>query len=372
MSQAVSGGQRTVSLNRNPSVSHGALQTGIGIVFGRPEVGTDYGGETLPYTIHRVSKEGTAHQSGLIFEGDLLLRVNGESVEDMTAEQITSLILGKPSSPLTITIETPLAHDLKPHSSAATPASALRSLTPSELRSSTTAEPLFLNESPSYASPVQRGTEQHAYIHRSPRSSRPSSHHNGGSEPRPAIVDRFPLEAQTLFKSSPQVMPVAANDRFGDSPGSHKPIPDLRFEATVHSGVNVDSNGKMAHNSGGAYWACIRLTPAVPPNGKWRALFEISRPYNGHPAATSDTPCEGCGSFIGVCNPERHNAAKSRGMGSAHAWMVSLRTGTRFHNGKDLPAPYASPAPTGSIIAVMIDMDNKLTRIQVDGDIPVR
>ena len=166
-------------------------------------------------------------------------------------------------------------------------------------------------------------------------------------------------------------MPVA-NDYVGDVSGSHKPIPDLCFEATGHSGVKIDSNGKMARNAGGAYWACIRLTPAVPATGKWRALFEIARPDSRQAAADSDVPSEGCGSFIGVCDPTRHIAAKSRGMGSAHAWMVSLRTGTRFHNGKDLPAPYASPAPTGSIIAVMIDMDTKVTRIQVDGDIPVR
>jgi len=31
---------------------------------------------------------------------------------------------------------------------------------------------------------------------------------------------------------------------------------------------------------------------------------------------------------------QRHNPAKRRGMGSEHAWMVSLRTGSRFHNGK--------------------------------------
>jgi hypothetical protein len=78
------GAQRTVSLNRNPS--NGATQTGIGIVFGRPEVGTDDddGGAALPYTIHRVSKDGTAFQSGLIHEGDLLVKVNGASVADMT------------------------------------------------------------------------------------------------------------------------------------------------------------------------------------------------------------------------------------------------------------------------------------------------
>jgi hypothetical protein len=57
-------------------------------------------------------------------------------------------------------------------------------------------------------------------------------------------------------------------------------------------------------------------------------------------------------------------------MGSEHAWMVSLRTGTRFHNGKDLPAPLASPAPAGSEMAVMIDMDSKVTYIKVNGESP--
>ena len=76
------GARRTVSLNRNPS--NGGGEKGIGIVFGRPEVGTDDGGASLPYTIHRVSRDGTAFQSGLIHEGDLLMKVNGASVADMT------------------------------------------------------------------------------------------------------------------------------------------------------------------------------------------------------------------------------------------------------------------------------------------------
>jgi hypothetical protein len=169
-------------------------------------------------------------------------------------------------------------------------------------------------------------------------------------------------------------MPVATVEQLGESfSGAHKPLTQLRFEDALHSGLVIESNGKMAYNHGGAYWACLRLTPAVPPSGKYCAMFEVTRQSSGAQSAHDDSDArarEGCGSFIGVCDPERHNPAKRRGMGSEHAWMVSLRTGSRFHNGKDLPAPYASPAPAGSIIAVMIDMDKKLTRIQVDGEIP--
>ena len=96
---------RTVTLNRNPS-KDGAQQTGIGIVFGRPEVGREASG---PYKIHSVAPAGTAFQSGLIHAGDLLFNVNGDSVLDLTAEQITALILGTPSSPITLTISTPPA-----------------------------------------------------------------------------------------------------------------------------------------------------------------------------------------------------------------------------------------------------------------------
>jgi hypothetical protein len=96
---------RTVTLNRSPS-KDGAQQTGIGIVFGRPEVGREASG---PYKIHSVAPAGTAFQSGLIHAGDLLFNVNGDSVLDLTAEQITALILGTPSSPITLTISTPPA-----------------------------------------------------------------------------------------------------------------------------------------------------------------------------------------------------------------------------------------------------------------------
>ena len=132
------GDLRTVALNRNPSV-HGAQQTGIGIVFGRPEVGPEASG---PYKIHSVSSGGTAFQSGLICAGDMLFKVNGVSVLDLTAEQITALILGKPSSPITLTISTPpalhasqpqLPHTSSVHSLAPTPA--LHSTTPHQLHS---------------------------------------------------------------------------------------------------------------------------------------------------------------------------------------------------------------------------------------------
>jgi hypothetical protein len=62
-----------------------------------------------PYFIHSISPEGTASQSGQLHVGDLLYKVNEVSVLDLTAEQVTALILGEPSSPITLTISTPLA-----------------------------------------------------------------------------------------------------------------------------------------------------------------------------------------------------------------------------------------------------------------------
>jgi hypothetical protein len=68
-----------------------------------------------PYLLHNISPEGTAYQSGLLHVGDLLYKVNEVSVLDLTAEQVTALILGEPSSPINLTISTqystPLASD---------------------------------------------------------------------------------------------------------------------------------------------------------------------------------------------------------------------------------------------------------------------
>ena len=99
---------KTVLLYRKSSSNLAAEtdteKTGIGIAFGRPLAGPE---ATLPYRIGIVLTDGPAHQSGLIKAGDWLHEVNGVNVIDMTIEQITSLILGKPSSPVTITISTP-------------------------------------------------------------------------------------------------------------------------------------------------------------------------------------------------------------------------------------------------------------------------
>jgi len=73
-------------------------KTGIGIVFGRSVVGRD------PYTIQKVLTDGTAYHSGMIKAGDWLHEVNGVKVIDLTVDQIKSLILGKPCSPITVTI----------------------------------------------------------------------------------------------------------------------------------------------------------------------------------------------------------------------------------------------------------------------------
>lgn len=60
-----------------------------------------------PYKIVTMSPAGTASQSGLIHVGDLLVEVNGVSVLGLTVVQVTALILGEPSSPITLTISTP-------------------------------------------------------------------------------------------------------------------------------------------------------------------------------------------------------------------------------------------------------------------------
>ena len=90
--------------SKNLSAETDTEKTGIGIIFGRHLAGP---GATLPYWISTVLTDGTAHKSGLIKAGDLLHEVNGVEVTDMTIEQITSLIMGQPSSAITITISTP-------------------------------------------------------------------------------------------------------------------------------------------------------------------------------------------------------------------------------------------------------------------------
>jgi Ca2+-binding EF-hand superfamily protein len=60
-----------------------------------------------PYTIVAMSPAGTASQSGLIHVGDLLVEVNEVSVLGLTVAQSTALIMGEPSSPITLTISTP-------------------------------------------------------------------------------------------------------------------------------------------------------------------------------------------------------------------------------------------------------------------------
>jgi hypothetical protein len=110
------GDARTVLLKRNPSI-HGAKETGIGIIFGRSEAGPESAG---PYRIHKVLTDGTAFQSGSISAGDLLLKVNGVEVIGLTAERVTALLKGNPSSPVKITISTPTTQD-QPYSSVSNP-----------------------------------------------------------------------------------------------------------------------------------------------------------------------------------------------------------------------------------------------------------
>ena len=97
----VYGNLRTVTLNRNPPMN-GAQQTGIGIIFGRPT-----NQASGPYKIETIFSTGTASQSGQIHAGDLLFTVSGVSVLGLTAKQITHLLMGQPSSPVTLMISTP-------------------------------------------------------------------------------------------------------------------------------------------------------------------------------------------------------------------------------------------------------------------------
>lgn len=101
----IGGAMREVSLNRSPAVN-GTEETGIGLVFGRHEFGH---GPMAPYKVIKMFQGGTAHQSGLIYTGDLLHQVDGVEVKELSVEEITELIIGKPSSAITITVSTPSA-----------------------------------------------------------------------------------------------------------------------------------------------------------------------------------------------------------------------------------------------------------------------
>jgi hypothetical protein len=90
--------------SKNLSAETDTEKTGIGIIFGRHLAGPK---AALPYFISTVLIDGTAHKSGLIKAGDFLHEINGVEVSDMAVEQITSLIMGQPSSAITITISTP-------------------------------------------------------------------------------------------------------------------------------------------------------------------------------------------------------------------------------------------------------------------------
>jgi hypothetical protein len=101
----IGGDMREVALNRSPAVN-GTEETGIGLVFGRHEFGH---GPVAPYKVIKMFQGGTAYQSGLIYTGDLLHQVDGVEVKELSVEKITELIIGKPSSAITITVSTPSA-----------------------------------------------------------------------------------------------------------------------------------------------------------------------------------------------------------------------------------------------------------------------
>jgi hypothetical protein len=57
-----------------------------------------------PYAIYQVSVDGPAFQSGLVYPGDLLHKVNGVEVGELTVEQVAGLLKGKPGTAVCITL----------------------------------------------------------------------------------------------------------------------------------------------------------------------------------------------------------------------------------------------------------------------------
>ena len=342
---------RTFSINRNPS-DHGAKETGVGIVFGRTGAGPWHPEECNgPHTIRQVSAEGTAFQSGLVHAGDTLLKVDGVEVGNLTTEQVSALIFGKPSSQITLTIaQSPATPSYSP---------AIEStMTYQDLQGTPASEQLHAHD-------VFGDPETLRSDHREVLSVQPWSGDRGHEK-------SFALQARKDLL--PPVPDFSKNelDHFGS--GVHETIPNLQFEQSGHAGIEIGSSRKVAHNLSGSYLTCLRMTPAIPPTGKHHARFEIIRQgpdgtARRHSRGKWGRVHEGCGSFIGVCDSQWHPSGR-RAMGSEHAWMVSLRTGTRFHNNRDLPPPHAAPAQQGSIVAVMVDMDKRFARIQVDSHAP--
>ena len=342
---------RTFSINRNPS-DNGAKETGVGIVFGRTGAGPWHPEECDgPHTIRQVSAEGTAFQSGLVHAGDTLLKVDGVDVGNLTTEQVSALIFGKPSSQITLTIAQSTA---APSYSPAIEST----MTYQDLHGTPASEQLHAHD-------VFGDPETLRSDHREVLSVQPWSGDRGHEK-------SFALQARKDLL--PPVPDFSKNelDHFGS--GVHETIPNLQFEQSGHAGIEIGSSRKVAHNPSGSYLTCLRMTPAIPPTGKHHARFEIIRQgpdgtARRHSCGKGRRVHEGCGSFIGVCDSQWHPIGR-RAMGSEHAWMVSLRTGTRFHNNRDLPPPHAAPAQQGSIVAVMADMDKRFARIQVDSHAP--
>lgn len=344
---------RTFSINRNPS-DHGAKETGVGIVFGRTGAGPWHPEECNgPHTIRQVSAEGTAFQSGLVHAGDTLLKVDGVDVGNLTTEQVSALIFGKPSSQITLTI----AQSQQPAAPSYSPAIE-STMTYQDLQGTPASEQLHAHD-------VFGDPETLRSDHREVLSVQPWSGDRGHEK-------SFALQARKDLL--PPVPDFSKNelDHFGS--GVHETIPNLQFEQSGHAGIEIGSSQKVAHNLSGSYLTCLRMTPAIPPTGKHHARFEIIRQgpdgtARRHSRGKWGRVHEGCGSFIGVCDSQWHPSG-GRAMGSEHAWMVSLRTGTRFHNNRDLPPRHAAPAQQGSIVAVMVDMDKRFARIQVDSHAP--
>ena len=60
-----------------------------------------------PYTVIEMTQGGAAASSGLVRRGDLITQVNGHFVSHLSVDEVRSLILGVPHTPVTLTLAPP-------------------------------------------------------------------------------------------------------------------------------------------------------------------------------------------------------------------------------------------------------------------------
>eukprot|EP00960_Hanusia_phi_P004718 137147-Hanusia_phi.AAC.1 len=84
-----------VQILRNPSVQG---QSGIGIQFTKMQSG--------PFYVTGVTPGSNAEKSGIIQAGHLIHEINGQNVYSLWANDLTTMILGQPGTPVTLSIST--------------------------------------------------------------------------------------------------------------------------------------------------------------------------------------------------------------------------------------------------------------------------